>query len=304
MTPRRTTGLHPEALGPVTLMHPADKLPPTDRRGGLVPSLVLNLVLRTSSPESFPFFPVKVALGQPDKLQAVATRHGESHVPPPCCPVGSCGPLLAHLFRPPAPAAGLPRPPTHRPSPQWAFYSCVCPPPAPPTSAPGRRRSSPQFSAPAPEPRAWWTLRKGSWDNEFTDLTGPVGTPCPSAAWHREEEGWGGGWGAEESLWVLPRPAAQAGRGLVTRSLAKQAETWPRRAERPPREGQALRCDRAAQRSRQPAQGWPTLARGTAWDVAHRVTHVTDTVPGTHRPPAASPTGPGLAAGGAGTCGE
>lgn len=34
------------------------------------PSLVLNFGLRISSPESFPFFPAKVALGQPDKLEA------------------------------------------------------------------------------------------------------------------------------------------------------------------------------------------------------------------------------------------
>lgn len=35
-----------------------------------LPSLVLNFVLRISSPESFPFFPAKVALGHPDKLKS------------------------------------------------------------------------------------------------------------------------------------------------------------------------------------------------------------------------------------------
>lgn len=45
-----------------------------------LPSLVLNFVLRTSSPESFPFFPAKVALGQPDKLEAKVTHHNESQV--------------------------------------------------------------------------------------------------------------------------------------------------------------------------------------------------------------------------------
>lgn len=39
------------------------------------PSLVLNFGLRISSPESFPFFPAKVALGQPDKLEAEVTHH-------------------------------------------------------------------------------------------------------------------------------------------------------------------------------------------------------------------------------------
>lgn len=40
--------------------------------GASLPSLVLNFVLRTSSPESLPFLPAKVALGQPDKLEAKA----------------------------------------------------------------------------------------------------------------------------------------------------------------------------------------------------------------------------------------
>lgn len=39
------------------------------------PSLVLNFGLRISSPESFPFFPAKVALGQPDKLEAEVIHH-------------------------------------------------------------------------------------------------------------------------------------------------------------------------------------------------------------------------------------
>lgn len=40
-----------------------------------LPSLVLNFVLRTSSPESFPFFPAKVALGHPDKLKAKVAHY-------------------------------------------------------------------------------------------------------------------------------------------------------------------------------------------------------------------------------------
>lgn len=48
-----------------------------------LPSLVLNLVLRPSSPETFPFFPAKVALGQPDKLEAKVTHQKpvQSHTP-------------------------------------------------------------------------------------------------------------------------------------------------------------------------------------------------------------------------------
>lgn len=55
----------------------------TNCRRDTLPSLVLNFVLRTSSPETFPFFPAKVALGQPDKLEAKVTHQKpvQSHKP-------------------------------------------------------------------------------------------------------------------------------------------------------------------------------------------------------------------------------
>lgn len=52
-------------------------------QGAASPSLVLNFVPRTtSSPESFPFFPAKVALGQPDKLEAKVMHEDQSKVMP------------------------------------------------------------------------------------------------------------------------------------------------------------------------------------------------------------------------------
>lgn len=51
-------------------------------QGAASPSLVLNFVPRTSSPESFPFFPAKVALGQPDKLETKVMHEDQSKVMP------------------------------------------------------------------------------------------------------------------------------------------------------------------------------------------------------------------------------
>lgn len=58
---------------PAMLTRQVEGLPTETAREAPLPSLVLNFVLRTSSPESFPFFPAKVALGQPDKLKAKVT---------------------------------------------------------------------------------------------------------------------------------------------------------------------------------------------------------------------------------------
>lgn len=150
----------------------------------------MNFVPRTSSPESFPFFPAKVALGQPDKLEAKSHTHrkpAQGHAPRAGprprvtvradSPVGSClgcrhscpgtpvpwpqpsGSLghSQHSLCPegwPTGSSGLPRPlPTARhPPPNWVFHRLVG---LQSVSPPAQPRSTPGG---LPSSRHWYRM--------------------------------------------------------------------------------------------------------------------------------------------------